>query len=260
LDRDNRRTRVIGQAGHPGIGTEGRIKGGAASADGGFQQGDVFPPVPDPAKYSGAATSDTFPLKIWEGQLTNGQDAVIVLPTLWEWDGNQDGYAKWFALEVEHVAQIWGDQGVQAAVNGTQLAVITPPGTIETSFGTHISAGQAVLFALSAVGLFPAVGFTGNSYDRPIGAGMNGPGSITGIAAPVLPRRAIVLTREIVESTLAKLSTWVQPAPTLIAIPGANPVFLPVPPPGTIGVQLFEAPLDDLQGMYLMYIQVERVP
>jgi hypothetical protein len=63
-----------------------------------------------------------------------------------------------------------------------------------------------------------------------------------------------------VESTLATQSSWVPPAPALIAIPGANPVFVPAVPPGTIGVQLFEAPLEDLQGMYLMYIQVERVP
>ena len=262
LDRDNRRTRVIGEGGFPGIGTEGRVKGGTATPDGGFQQRDVFPPVADPSQRYGATPTDfTFPFKIWEGQLTNAQDAVIILPTLWEWDGIQDGYNKWFSLEVTNAPQIWSDQGVQAAVNGTQLALITPPGTIETSFGPHLNAGGVVIFALETIGLFPPVGLLGNSYDRPIGVGMNG-NTFTTTAAPQLPRRAIVLTREIVENALTRLAAWVpaQNAPILIAVPGTEPMFVPAVPPGTIGVQLFEAPADDLQGMYLMYIQVERVP
>lgn len=53
------------------------------------------------------------------------------------------------------------------------------------------------------------------------------------LSGPVLPRRAIVITREIMEATLAKLATYNpgSAAPGVFAIYGANPVVLPSPPP-----------------------------
>jgi hypothetical protein len=77
-----------------------------------------------------------------------------------------------------------------------------------------------------------------------------------------MPRRALVITREIMEATLAKLATYnpATTAPGVFPIYGAPPVILPAPPPGTIAVQLFESPAEDLQGMYILYLQVQRLP
>jgi len=32
-----------------------------------------------------------------------------------------------------------------------------------------------------------------------------------------------------------------------------------VPPPGTLAIQLFESPDNDMEGMYILYLKVERV-
>jgi hypothetical protein len=285
VDQDLRRTNVIGERGYDGLdfgerllagvgqisnrltGSDAavknsRIQGGTATQDGGLAQYDVFPAVADPSQtYGVAPTNNTFPFLVWQGALTNAKDAVVILPTLWEFDGIPDGFNKWHQSEQSNVIQIWSDPAVQQAVAGTQLGLITPSGTLETSFGLHMTAGG--IFELAMIGFGPIAALTAGSYDRPIGVGMHGVGGTGGIASgPVLPRRAIVITREILEATLAKLATYnpATVAPGVFAIYGAPPVVLPAPPPGTIAVQLFESPADDLQGMYILYLKVERMP
>ena len=285
VDQDLRRTNVIGERGYDGLDfgerliagvgqladratgvdvavKNSRIQGGTATQDGGLAQNDVFPAVADPSQTYGAApTNNTFPFLVWQGSLTNAKDAVVILPTLWEFDGFPDGFNKWHQSEQSNVTQIWSDAGVQQAVAGTQLALITPSGTLETSFGLHMTAGG--IFEMAIIGMGPIAALTTGSYDRPIGVGMHGVGGTGGAASgPVLPRRAIVITREIMEATLAKLATY-NPAtvlPGVFSIPGAAPAVLPTPPPGTIAVQLFESPAEDLQGMYILYLKVERMP
>jgi len=150
---------------------------------------------------------------------------------------------------------------VQAAVAGTQLAVVSPSGTLETSFGPHLSSGDQ--FGLAFAPVFgPLVLLNAGSYDRPIGVGASGVSGLGGIASgPVLPRRAVVITREIIEATLNRLATYnpATVAPAVFNIFGAPPVVLPVPPPGTLAIQLFESPANDLEGMYILYLNVERV-
>ena len=118
------------------------------------------------------------------------------------------------------------------------------------------------VFEIALAGLGPIAALTAGSYDRPIGAKLNGVAGTGGIASgPSMPRRAVVITREIMEATLAKQATY-NPAsvpPGVFPIYGAPPVILPTPPPGTLAVQLFESPQEDLQGMYILYLQIERV-
>ncbi len=60
----------------------GAIKGGTATKNGGFRNGDVYPgSIPYLASN---AYSDRLPLLVWEGELAEGGDVVIVEPALWE--------------------------------------------------------------------------------------------------------------------------------------------------------------------------------
>ena len=255
LDRDLRRTKVIGDVWqHPG-----RLQGGTGSDAGGFRGGDVFPAVADPSKLYGATpTRETFPFLIWDGTLTDAQDAVIILPTIWEYDGNSDGYEKWFGNELAESSRIWSDVGIQAAVSGGDIGLTTPPASVETAFGPTFSASSVFEMVFTGPGVITLWGV--GSYDRPIGSGK------TLYGAPVLPRRAIVVTRENIETALRKqvaaLAGSTLPSGVLAAMPPDAASALPNGglPFGTIAVPLFDAPSDDLQGRYILYVQVERIP
>jgi hypothetical protein len=73
-------------------GEENRVRAGTATGDGGLQTGDSFPDHnPTPWRLPNGITtfrrSGTPPALLFEGTLTEGQDVVLILPTIWEWDG-----------------------------------------------------------------------------------------------------------------------------------------------------------------------------
>jgi hypothetical protein len=112
---------------------------------------------------------------------------------------------------------------------------------------------------LAFIGTGPLALLIPGSYDRPIGVGMAGIGGVA--PAPVLPRRAVVITREIVETALHKLAQTTAVPPMVVPGWGPNPpTVLPGVPPGTLAIPLLEPPLEDLQGRYVLYLQVERIP
>lgn len=64
------------------------IRGGSATGTGGFQAGDSFPTntpwlrLTAPAS-TGASGLSRFPVLLWEGELTQGQNGVWIIPTIW---------------------------------------------------------------------------------------------------------------------------------------------------------------------------------
>jgi len=75
-----------------------RVLAGTATDHGGIRTGDVVPAGEDPAMSTRpAATSfpQTFPLLLWEGTLSERTEAVVVRPTLWEWDGWDRTWEGW---------------------------------------------------------------------------------------------------------------------------------------------------------------------
>jgi hypothetical protein len=123
--------------------------------------------------------------------------------------------------------RIWADLAVQQAITTKSLGLVTLSGSMVTTGGPTSSGAAFAMFLTAGASLM----FTG-SWDRPIGLQESGP-------APVLPRRVIVLTREIIENAFASSG-------------GVASVKIEVP--------LVDAPRPDLQGNYALYIQVERIP
>jgi hypothetical protein len=60
-----------------------RIRAGTAGNNGGLRSGDQFP-AKDPWKQVGTLSKNRLPMKVWEGELSQGM--VIIVPTIWEWD------------------------------------------------------------------------------------------------------------------------------------------------------------------------------
>ena len=246
LDRDLRRTKVLGDIHN----FPDRLRAGSASGSGGLRAGDSYPDAGH-ARYrgqdGGEPNSQTFPFKVWEGTLTDGADAAVILPTMWEQDNDGSTYDAWHQSEVSSASQIWFDAAVQQALKQTSLGVIAPPGSITPNmtptFGEH---------AVGAIGFFAAVGqpwvasLIMGSRDRPIG-----------MAGTALPRRAIVLTREIIESSLN--GSKILPDPATLGPGNAWMLAYFDVPVGVIPVLLRDGPGQNLQANYVMYLQVERM-
>jgi len=263
LDRDLRRTKVLGDVNN----FPDRLRAGTGSGSGGLKAGDSYPDAGH-ARYRGQdglpPNDQTFPFKVWEGTLTDGADAAIILPTIWEQDNDGSTYDAWNQSEVSSASQIWFDAAVQKALRQTSLGVISPPGSItpntSPTFGEH---------AVGAIGFFAAIGqpwvasLIAGSRDRPLGMM---PGPVTVVGAPpgaqppigaALPRRAIVLTREIIEQSLN--GSRILPDPSSLAAPDMWMLAYFDVPVGVVPVLLRDGPGSNLQANYVMYLQVERM-
>ncbi len=250
LDRDLRRTKVLGDINN----FPDRLRAGTASGSGGLRAGDSYPDAGH-ARYRGQdgaePNSQTFPFKVWEGTLTNEADAAVILPTMWEQDNDGSPYDLWFQAEVASASQIWFDPSVQQAAKQTALGVIAPPGSITPNMTPTFGTGAVVASSFFAALGQPWVGalFAG-SRDRPIGMVSSG-------VLPALPRRAIVLTREIIEQALSGSRVLPNPA-SLAPAEMWLLAYLDVPV-GVIPVLLRDGPGQNLQATYVLYLQVERL-
>jgi hypothetical protein len=257
LDRDLRRTKVLGDINN----FPDRLRAGTASGSGGLKAGDSYPDAGH-ARYRGQdgaePNSQTFPFKVWEGTLTQGADAAVILPTMWEQDNDGSSYDAWHQAEVNSASQIWFDPTVQQALKQTSLGVVAPPGSITPNMAPTFGENAA-----GAIGFFAAMGqpwvasLIMGSRDRPIGMV---PGGVAGVASSVgaaLPRRAIVLTREIIESSLS--GSRILPDPATLGPGNAWMLAYFDVPVGVIPVLLRDGPGQNLQANYVMYLQVERM-
>jgi hypothetical protein len=261
LDRDLRRTKVLGDIQN----FPDRLRAGTASGTGGLRAGDSYPDAGH-ARFRGqdgaAPNRQTFPFEVWEGTLTDGADAAIILPTMWEADNEGSTYDAWHQSEVSSASQIWFDGTVQQALKQTSLGVIAPPGAM-TPNTTPVFSNESF-----AAGFFAAMGqpwvasLIAGSRDRPIGMVPMGPGVVGPAVAgptipPSLPRRAIVLTREIVEHALN--GSRILPDPASLGPGFAWMLAYFDVPVGVIPVLLRDGPGQYLQANYVLYLQVERM-
>lgn len=70
-----------------------RVKAGSASTLGGLKTGDVFPA--SWASTPSNAGADALPLLVWEGDMHQGQGALMITPTIWESDQRPGVPATW---------------------------------------------------------------------------------------------------------------------------------------------------------------------
>jgi hypothetical protein len=80
-------------------GSPSRIQAGSASDMGGLRTADQFPKN-EPWACNGALLTDQPPMLLWEGELRVGKDLVVIVPTIWEWDGGNPQLRAQFASNV----------------------------------------------------------------------------------------------------------------------------------------------------------------
>lgn len=137
---------------------EGRIQAGTASELGGLKTNDHYPD--DPYASTPLPGPRYLPLKLWEGNLTEGQNAVVVTPTIWEYDGsnNADAFNGWIRWIQNTAQQLGKSETVTALVGGEGKMYIDL---------TDVIAGVVLSFV---------EGVLGRDADRPIGVHNDGSG------------------------------------------------------------------------------------
>ena len=242
-----------------------RVQAGTQSASGGIRDGDAIPANSDPTDRNGNPSDIAFPLRLWEGTLTNGVDALVISPTLWEEDNSNQPYLLWSQQMNDITPSLFPRPEIQdqlakggftpilfgsSALTGTsgtaQLAAST------TGLSAAFADPTGISLAIATFQIGGAI-LAGDS-DRPIGLIPTGVANVN----VALPNQMVVLTREVIEAALAPLPR---------GTPAIGPPFWPrVPKPGVMmivcrdgehrnAMQQLERPAS-----YEMYLKVERLP
>ncbi|MFI6675245.1 hypothetical protein [Kribbella sp. NPDC050470] len=126
----------------------GRLQCGSRSNLGGIRTGDsCMNDKPNVLPPEGAFTDGRVPMEVTEGDLVQGQNYVVISPTIWEWDGKNSAVSDW--------AKVFSNalDKVPFPLTGTTGAVIL----------TAVKVGVNILLTLDDV--------FGVAGDRPIGTG-----------------------------------------------------------------------------------------
>ena len=197
-----------------------RLPAGSASSLGGLKTGDNVP-GDDPWRRTRTPGSSRPPLLLWEGTLTRGERGVVIVPTIWEWDGPTDVLIAYRRSMVGSLARAVRAFSINERNADLLLAPLTGgPGTERI------------------VGFEP----TGNAADRPIG--MNVAAGSFLAASPdqqgrewFTPKR-LLLTYDMARDAATSTTR------------GFGPGVVPI-------VYQDHA---DLAGNYVLYVQIEALP
>ena len=130
-----------------------RVKAGTASVDGGLRTGDGFPSASPWQRTTSSNYTNTFPLKVWEGNLVQGYNTVQVAFNLWESDQRPGqsvpSYAS-FSPEATALSRAApATARLQPTVAGQVLAGVIP--------GVVLAPTVGPLLVLSAPALVPTI-------------------------------------------------------------------------------------------------------
>jgi hypothetical protein len=203
-----------------------RLQGGTQTPTGGVRAGDVLPSSFSVARMYPAQES-AFPFKVWEGQLTDAADALLISPLIWEHDGGTNYFSQWVQYQSVLNNTIFMEPTVQSRVGSRTFGMVQVGGLDPSDpTGAWYIAGR---------------------HDTPVGRSGGGYG---------IPNTTLVLTREIIEQTLA--AQWAKAMPSVV--PGQ---LLTIPKPGILVVNFTNPPgglfATSAPASYSLILQVEKV-
>jgi hypothetical protein len=248
-----------------------RLQAGTKSQTGGIHDGDMIPGPALITTRNAPAQEVTFPLRLWTGTLTDGVDALIITPSLWEQDGSDAFYAKWAQFQQTLNLSLLAKQGVQEQIAQKAFGslIFGMSGNDANAAGSSVARTIVDVVMMFGGGGIPIVGLLTTSADRPLGIVQNGRDQTA------LPNHTLVLTREIIEAALARppLGSIASPVANLPSggmmmggIPPIARIGMVSPKPGVVVVQFQDRDVNgtlafpERPAIYQMFIQVERVP
>lgn len=240
--------------------SEERMTVGGASADGGIRDGDSYMPAnASRPRYSHPA----LPWIVYEGALAPGSNAVMIIPTIWEWDGDERQLQEYRRLYFSgpnpqyfygrEPLRRWGDNDI--ATNGQPNPWVTNlvRDSLNSPTGFTTSRGW---------GTGPVINFTGNSVglfregDQPIGLS-NAPASQARLNARLFSPQILFLTYRLAQTVVTRQF----PVPAVRSTNGNTGTI--VEPFATLGpgvIPIRYAGSDEGTGDYTIFLRVERIP
>ncbi|HYO77921.1 MAG TPA: hypothetical protein VE010_15795 [Thermoanaerobaculia bacterium] len=216
VHQPERRTRTIGDTN----GFRLRIRGGSGSSifggNGGFRENDTFPAGGTPWRRTAPLTDEELPLRVWEGELREGENALVMFPSIWEADTGVDENDGFNNRHLRAIAAAWSDRTLANLVLDT----------IRTDGPTILYGQLNPLFSAVSVATDAAGPGT-----RPIGMSSRG-------GNYAFDAKAFVLTYKTASRLAARNDNGHGPGISQVEFRDADP----------------------LRGLYLMYVQVERLP
>ena len=218
------RTREYGDVGGGKFGD--RIQAGTATSSGGLGGlgGEHVPAEFDPSGSTfPAATSDRFPLLVWEGALNTAAEALLVVPSVWDRDLDSTTYVAWKTP--------WITSSLMTFVRSNEVVNET-----KTAGVVQIVSDQHPGFPF----VLPMSEAEGHVKDRPIGAQTDPPLPLPPVAI-IYKDRHVMLTRE-------KLADLAPGGSKMILVP-----FGEVTLTGPFGAAAA------LGALYTLYLRIERI-
>ncbi len=257
-----------------------RVQAGTGSGTGGIQDGDPIPAGPMVASRTLPAQDTLFPWRLWEGTLTDGAEALVITPSIWEQDGGYtptnfeawrgDGtgfYLQWKQQQQALDPSLFTNQAVQQQITQRTFGtLITGAAGVNGNSGLGINLRNFTDLTLLSFGI-PVANLLAGSADRAIGILPN----VTGPNADqtMLPIQAVVLTREIIEAALAQPPLGSIPSPIaldvgLLSTNAMATIGQAAPKPGVLVLHFQDGLLPNILGVarpaiYQMFLQVERL-
>lgn len=142
-----------------------RVRAGSASQAGGIRTGDKFPATP--TQRAGTVSQDSLPMLLWEGDLVPGRSAVVVTPTVWEWDHNPELFAYWVVSRGAMLDRLMKPEVLLASINNRSWFPLD----------------------LGSPGLVVHTNMFGDNRNRPIGLELGRPAPEASFVAPQPPDR-----------------------------------------------------------------------
>ncbi len=211
------RTKIYGDNGRDA----NRMRAGTAWMSGGLKAGDQFPAA-GPFNQKGAFIDRQLPLRLWEGELIQGQTAVIITPMVWEYDGTAiaDAVTGWMSFARDFNTKIAESKAIDALVAGT---------------GSGIAGMVLDVAPLAPELILGVTSWLGRDGDRQIGARVEGD-------KIVYKPQPILLNYDRIEQFLN----------ANVQVGNMPKGYYPIP---------FREPMSNkLEGDYTVYIYIQRMP
>jgi hypothetical protein len=187
-------------------GFAGRVPAGTAKPTGGLKAGDKYPSA-TPWSRGNSVSTTTFPLLLWEGPLTNGKEAIVLTPLLYEWNGTPDTNNHTYIdqllkREITLLPTNWAEVSPALSSSGGWSGPSVVPLTWGGNYGATSGSKQ----------------FKDSDWPRAIG----------GAPSPInkdtyeVPHMGIVFTRELVEKALNSTTQIGGMSPAVIQVKWAD--------------------------------------